>query len=296
MIITKNIEIKIRKNNIEHFKKFYPNIKVSDIINIKPEELTHSSHKKILIQCDICGTQKQTTFKNYFIYLKENENKKYTCNRCNSEKRKITCLKIYGVSNAANAKNVKEKSKKTCKEKFGVEYYFQSDEFKINNKEKCLKKYGSEYYVQTEDFKEKYRNHCLEKFGVDNYFKFDEFKLELRNRLIKQGRVVCSDNIKDFSKYKRTCTTLTQKIKNELLNNWSGYDYYDNEYIKDNYNLSHNSRLYPTIDHKISVIYGFLNDITPEIISSLDNLCITKKYINSKKKSLIEKEFKKVMK
>ena len=42
---------------------------------------------------------------------------------------------------------------------------------------------------------------------------------------------------------------------------------------------------YPTIDHKISVFNGFINNISPEEISQLENLCITKRTNNSKKNS-----------
>jgi hypothetical protein len=40
---------------------------------------------------------------------------------------------------------------------------------------------------------------------------------------------------------------------------------------------------YPTIDHKNSVFYGFMNNIPPEDISDISNLCITKRFINSSK-------------
>ena len=76
-------------------------------------------------------------------------------------------------------------------------------------------------------------------------------------------------------------------------NKWNGYDYYDNEYIKENYKLNYNDNNYPTIDHKISIYYGFSNNIEPYIISNTDNLCITKKEINRKKSIRNENEFKK---
>ena len=37
------------------------------------------------------------------------------------------------------------------------------------------------------------------------------------------------------------------------------------------------------MDHKISVFYGFMNNISESEISKLDNLVITKKGINSSK-------------
>jgi len=77
---------------------------------------------------------------------------------------------------------------------------------------------------------------------------------------------------------------ITLKYKRELFNNWNGIDYYDNECIKENLILNPLDRSYPTIDHKTSVLYGFLNDIPPEVIGDISNLCITKKHINSSKK------------
>ena len=66
---------------------------------------------------------------------------------------------------------------------------------------------------------------------------------------------------------------------------------YDNEYIKDNLQFDCNDRRYPTIDHKISVKNGFINNIDPSIIGNVENLCITKRCINSSKNSKNEKDF-----
>lgn len=56
--------------------------------------------------------------------------------------------------------------------------------------------------------------------------------------------------------------------------------------------LEHTAPNYPTIDHKKSVHYGFINNISPEEISNISNLCITKRSINSTKRDMIESEFK----
>ena len=58
---------------------------------------------------------------------------------------------------------------------------------------------------------------------------------------------------------------------------------YDSEDIKMNLLLDCYNSDYPTIDHKISMWYGFENDISPEIIGGIDNLCITKSKINRNK-------------
>ena len=68
-------------------------------------------------------------------------------------------------------------------------------------------------------------------------------------------------------------------------------NYYDNEYIGNNYILNPSDRSYPTIDHKISVFYCFMNKISIDDAAALENLCITKKSINSRKNRKNENEF-----
>jgi hypothetical protein len=56
-------------------------------------------------------------------------------------------------------------------------------------------------------------------------------------------------------------------------------------------NLPHTDPNYPTIDHKISTYYGFINNIPIDVISNVENLCITKRSINSSKNRLTENQF-----
>lgn len=65
----------------------------------------------------------------------------------------------------------------------------------------------------------------------------------------------------DLCLYKRRVKNETYKWKKIIFEKWNGYDYYDNEYIKNNLSLKSTDRLYPTIDHKDSILYGFLNNI-----------------------------------
>lgn len=61
--------------------------------------------------------------------------------------------------------------------------------------------------------------------------------------------------------------------------------------LKTNSCLDKNDNNYPSVDHKISVMYGFINNKTVEEIGGINNLCITKRYINSMKFTLNEREF-----
>ena len=97
-------------------------------------------------------------------------------------------------------------------------------------------------------------------------------------------------DIDKFKMYRRKVDKLTREIKSLLIEKWNGMDYYDGEYILYNFNLKYTHADYPTIDHKISVYYGFKNNLPPEEISKLDNLCITKRRINSTKYNKSEYE------
>ena len=58
---------------------------------------------------------------------------------------------------------------------------------------------------------------------------------------------------------------LKRKLRNMILSLW------------------YNDSKYPSLDHKVSILYGFENGIPPEEISDLKNLCITKRSLNSSK-------------
>jgi hypothetical protein len=109
---------------------------------------------------------------------------------------------------------------------------------------------------------------------------------------IKNNRQIPDSERSDYEKYQIKVRYLTNKVKGILYENWNGFDYYDNEFIKNNnINYKFYDKNYPTIDHKISIYYGFMNNISPEIIGNLENLCITKRGINSKKNNKNEDFF-----
>ena len=132
----------------------------------------------------------------------------------------------------------------------------------------------------------------MEKYGVDNVSKVESIMQKIMDT--KQSKSICvsDDLLSKWEIYKKFVRNITKHNKIILYENWDGYDYYDNELIRGYSSLSHTHRFYPTIDHKISVFYGFSNDIPAEEIGHISNLCITKRYINCTKNSLIESEFK----
>lgn len=222
---------------------------------------------------DVINKRKETSMKNWNetnhmkneIFLKNYKKK-------NKEK--------YGYDMPFNSIEIQHKCSLSVKNKYGVDNVFQNNEIKEKIKKTNLEKYGVEIPLQSEEIREKFIKTMINKYGVDNPSKYQEFKDKVINIKIKKGYIIKDDN---WSKYKREVRVITSKYKKVLLENWNGCDYYDNEYIKENFNLNYCDKKYPTIDHKISIISGFINNISPDIIGGIDNLCYTKRTINSKK-------------
>lgn len=128
-------------------------------------------------------------------------------------------------------------------------------------------------------FKNKKTNY--ERYGTEHQCRNEIIKNDIIKTKIERGLI--STNIENFKDYRKKVNNLTRKNKKNLLETWNGFDYYDNEFIFDNFSLDTNHRDYPSIDHKISVLWGFNNGISAEEICDLKNLCFTKRRHNSSK-------------
>lgn len=121
----------------------------------------------------------------------------------------------------------------------------------------------------------------LERYGVTHQCQSEITINNIIKTKIERGFI--SLNTASFIDYRRVVNNLTEKNRQKLFSDWNGFDYYDGEYIKDNLSLWYNDSKYPSLDHKVSILYGFENGIPPEEISDLKNLCITKRSLNSSK-------------
>jgi hypothetical protein len=259
--------------------------------------------------------------------FKQIESNKWKGIQKGSEKGKKTMMEKYGVDSYFKTKEsknnnkiwmsseeFKEKSKKTMLKKYGVDSYSKTSDFKkhiMDNKEIIVKKikqtfllkYGVDWISKTAIHKnnyqqnlikirEKIKNTCIEKYGVENVSQVKEIYDKILYTKLKKGIIIDDELLNRWELYKKKCRTLTNKLKKKIYEDWDGYDYYDNEFIKGNISLSHTHKFYPTIDHKISLFYGFSNEIPEEEICHIENLCITKRSINSSKNNLTEDAFK----
>lgn len=280
MIIDKNIEVKIAKYNIEHYKNYF-DVKLGDVITIDTElHLQKESNKKINVQCDICQVQRYIKFQ---AYTKNIERSKkypiYTCDKCSHLKLKETNKEKYGVEYYSKLDEHSERVKRTSIEKYGVEHYSKTQDYSNSKNKTNFKKFG---YVNPFMDVEKIKNIFIDKYGVDNPSKVKEYRdnanITTRSTRENNGSWISLSKKTDWELYKSKVRRITKH--NIKLLEWDGTDFYDGEYIKENFSLNHIDNNYPTIDHKISIFDGFMNNMSIDEIASVNNLCWTKRIIN----------------
>ena len=190
---------------------------------------------------------------------------------------------------------IKEKTKKTINKKYHSNTYSNSDKHFINDTLIGKQKNWIKYLGN--------RKHLLYCEKCKNNF---ETSSKLFYGRTKQNNITCTicnpikirktnKYLSEYKLYQKIVMKISRSLKKQLIKNWDGYDYYDNEYIKDFFKFEHHHQKYPSVDHKISICFGFINNIDPYIIGGLDNLCITKRTLNNKKSKKNEKEFKKIL-
>ena len=281
MLIDKIIKIKISLKNIEHYSTFFNNLKLKDIIDIDPNlHLQRGSNIKVNVQCDICSVQRYIKFQAYYNNINScSEYKIYTCDKCSHIKIKHHNQSKYGVDYYSQHPEMNERVKKTSIEKYGVEHYSKTDEYIKRRDKTNIEKFG---FINPFMDKDMIKNSFFNKYNVINPSQVEEFresaKITTRKTHENTKYWVPLSNKTEWEVYKAKVKNKTRQNIKEL--SWDGTDFYDNEYIKDNFNLGYNHNGYPTIDHKTSIFDGFVNNIPIEVIASVDNLCWTKRIIN----------------
>lgn len=278
MILIKKVTIRINSRNFNYYKNYIDDLKNNQYYEINIQNILPTSHQKIEVKCDICES---ISLKPYREYMRSFNNEGiYCCSpKCALFKNKETNLNKYGCENPFQSEICKEKIKETNLRKYGVEYVFLSTSVKNKIKEKNIEKYGFENPAKSEIIKGKMKQTCFKKFGSLNYNSSNQAK----NKRIQNKLQVPDEFKSEFELYSKKVRNKTNRLRKNLFEKWNGLDYYDNENISKYLNLKWYDKNYPTIDHKISIYYGFMNDIDAEEIGDIENLCITKRHINSSK-------------
>ena len=278
MILQEYVDVKINSRNFDYYKSLIPNIKNNKVYKVLVNDIFSGSHTKILVSCDVCNSNYEKPYRQYKSSF--DKYNMYCCSpKCAQLKNKITNLEKYGVINVFQSDIIKNKIIETNLLKYGVSYPSQSSHIRSKIINTLRSNYGVSNPIYSEYIINKINNTNLLKYG-NIIYNCSNIAKDLR---IKNNRQIPDCDRSEFEKYQIKVRYLTNKVKSILYENWNGFDYYDNEFIRNNVNYKFYNKNYPTIDHKISIYYGFMNNINPEIIGNLENLCITKRGINSKK-------------
>ena len=286
--------MKLGEKNYTFLKRKYhldDNLLPGDLFSVSINELSKGSHLFINVVCDYCGKELKVPYKRYNLSTKIVN--KYACSNkeCSNKKIKDVCIVKYGVENPFQSDFFKNKAKETLNKKYGVDHPMFIQETKDKIKKTCIERYGVDSYAKTNECINKIKKTCIEKYGVDHHSKTLQGQEKRKITRISKGLQVPDNLVSEYRKYRLSVNRITNRLKIEIISRWDGFDHYDGEYIKDYFNLPTNNRRHPNLDHKISVIYGFYNKINPQEIGCIDNICITKSWINGFKGGMCELEF-----
>jgi len=323
-----NTKTKYTKDNFSrcHLKKYHPEIK--SIQNYYDKYLKKCNEgicidctKRTTFinflngyrkRCKICGQISEEKRNKVIASCKQRDYKKI------KKKYNKTCQERFGTNGYTQTKEWKKQYTNTIKKHYEVKHNFlikdvidkRNSTFKENREE--IKKKRQKFWTKdnTKKVKDMYRKTCLEKYGVDNTSRLLTIRKKLSNKFKYTINKIRKTNEElgywiplelksELDKYYFIIRKITKNNIEYLFNNWNGECYYskeklviNEEYKKNNPRKSVNTNpLQPSIDHKKSILWGFKNNILPEVIGSLENLCICSKSINPKKGYMNEDEF-----
>lgn len=215
-------------------------------------------------------------------------NKKFCSTKCNnnSEQTKNKFRERYNSLSEDDKTIRNNKRHKTVNEKYGG-YTLQCPELKNKMKSTMIVKYGVEHSFHSEAIKQKALNTWIKKYGVDNPFKSHDIKEKIKQVLKDRYGVDNSANINSETRVSNGIKTKIERgwiIPDEFLSDYQiyrkkvkrltevTYKVYKSIINPNNLERVTNGKNGFQLDHKYSIIEGFLNNVEPEVISHHCNL------------------------
>lgn len=250
MILTENVKLETKGlRKIKHYIDLGYDVS-GEFIIIDVNELTKSSTKIVLVECDFCNRILETTYNKYKCSISIGN--KYACSTiCAKKKAKISNLEKYGVENVSQLEHVKEKKEETSMRNYGVKHVLSSNIVKDIIKNNNLEKYGVENISKLEHIKEKKKKTSIMNYGVINPFQSEIIKDVIKLTNLERYGVdnpMKSKNIKNkfkntnlerygFDSYTKT-NEYKEKSKNSNLEKY-GVEYtFQSKLVKDKIKLT----------------------------------------------------------
>lgn len=224
-----------------------------------------------------------------------------------NKKRKETCLQKYGVESVRQLKEIQEKADKTCLERYGEVQNFKNPKYKELANIAYAEKYDDimerkKQYWSNENIQsalEKRRKTCLERYGVESVLQLASTWDIIRANKEADGKWVPLSEQEPFRRYRLDVERETRKWIDELFEKWDGLCYYTKkpiltteQFLKVNPDKTFREYLdKASVDHKITVYYGYTHGMTVEEIGNISNLCICSFRVNCSKTYKNEDDF-----
>lgn len=266
MIIDKLVTIIGNSRNLKHYRNKGYEISVGVELKVNPIDMSIGSVFKVLVACDICYTQKNIMWSEYYKYTNGLVDR-YFCKVCCKDKRITTNINKYGGKSPTCSKDIVNKIIETNINKYGnpsslhgtrqsitdsifIEKYgnkssLSNEIVKEKIKETNLVKYGVEYPLKNNDILEKLRQTNIDRYGVDNPSKsskvidkiestfFEKYGMwyTQTNDMKEKSSKTCMERY-NVDHYKRSSNFIEDIINNKL----EVYDIkvisYNNKYFK----------------------------------------------------------------
>ena len=128
MILTKLVKFKTHTKLKQYYKDLGYDMS-GEFVEINIKNLKPSSHIKILVECDVCGYEKELPYSKYQKNISNGNY--YSCSsKCSIKKSKTTSLIKYGFDNPNKPQIIKDKTTNNNFKKYGVKYPTQLQKIK----------------------------------------------------------------------------------------------------------------------------------------------------------------------
>lgn len=198
----------------------------------------------------------------------------WTVDKVNQAKdvREQTLINLYGVNTVMKIDGVIDKISQSNKISQNL------PEVRQKIIDTLLLRYSVTSISKLDSTKDKIRETSNIRYGSNHYLSSNIRRRECE----ESGKWTPLDLVSDFRRYHRLCISETNKNKKQLFLLWNGKCHYTGEILITD-KLKYNDTKYRTIDHKISIFNGFVNNTPPVEIGALGNLVVCSRSINSRK-------------
>jgi len=165
----------------------------------------------------------------------------------------------YGVLHAMQNGGLREKHRRTLQANYGVSSPLQSPIIQHRMRQTMIELYGKEYTSQVDFLFDRMRQTNIEKYGVEYPQQSENIRRKTRTNMERLRKWIPETLLTDFALYYKRVWQVTNKQPLDSL------PLFEHRGLAGIDGAHH-------VDHKVSIKYGFENNIPPFIVGNIHNL------------------------